>query len=1131
MITRSDIRRETNAATYSRGRQIYEEQKIHSFKTEEIQNEYGDKLQQITAMVDGSGRQVYEVKVRVDEEMSEILEDHCDCPAHDKYWGLCKHCVAVLLCYIDWRKEQRKRLEVEVQKDAEHRELDELLRTLGVKKGTAGISTEPKIVKRVIEPPKSPRTSPGFSELLSHYAMRDQTAFLPKAKAGQVKLEVHLHRKSSKTLEVEFKIGIGRMYVLKSISKMVAAVQNMETVSYGAQLSFLHCMDAFCEESRPMVSFLTAYAEETNACFQMASGLYGSYLDDRYLSLNVQNMDEFFQAIGEQEFYYDTYLTEEDCWHCRREMPRYEMELLRKADGLEVRMQMDAIMSGRKYLYLVSGQNIIYQVPKEEVEEVRDFMEYIAQRQDGTCVIAKEDIPTFCQGLLPVLEEHFEVKKEEELTLQQYLPPQVEFQVYLDAPQNDMITCELLAVYGEKKYNVFADMNNIWQLSRGRDVRKEAAANQLVRSCFSAYDARKHQMILQGADEMYEFLSSGMEDLQKLGEIFVSDRLKAIRVIPSPKVSVGVSLAENVLELHLNPGSLGMDELAEILSKYDRKKKFYRLRTGEFMDMDEDGIRVLSELRENLQLSEAKLKSGEITIPKYRALYLDARLKEQDDIQVEKNREFRMLIRNMKTAEENDFELPNNLQAQLREYQKTGFWWLKTLCQNGFGGILADDMGLGKTLQTIAFLLSEMQEAPEGANRRSLIVAPASLVYNWESECARFAPELQTKLVAGTQEQRKEMIQSAGERDILITSYDLLRRDIEQYQELSFFCEIIDEAQYIKNHVTQGAKAVKTIDAAFRLALTGTPVENQLSELWSIFDYLMPGFLYGYQKFREQFELPIVRNGEEERLERLQKMIRPFILRRLKKEVLKDLPDKIEKNMVARMGEEQKELYQAHAERLALTLQNQTEEEFAGSRFQVLSELTRLRQLCCDPALVYDNYEGGSAKLDLCIELIQSAVESGHKILLFSQFTSMIEILTARLQKENISYFVLQGSTKKEQRARMVEEFNRDSTSVFCISLKAGGTGLNLTGADIVIHYDPWWNVAVENQATDRAHRIGQKNVVTVYKLIAKGTVEEKIIKLQQMKKELAEEVLSGEEIRTATFQKDELLELLEDGF
>lgn len=387
-----------------------------------------------------------------------------------------------------------------------------------------------------------------------------------------------------------------------------------------------------------------------------------------------------------------------------------------------------------------------------------------------------------------------------------------------------------------------------------------------------------------------------------------------------------------------------------------------------------------------------------------------------------------------------------------------------------------------------------------------------------------------TRLVAGTQEQWKEMIQNAGMQDILLPRNDCFRRDIELYQDLPFFCEIIDEAQFIKNHATQGAKAVKTIHASFRLALTGTPVENQLSELWSSL-LSVAGIPLWISEIREQFELPIVRTATKKGLERHAKDDRPFILRRLKKEVLKDLPDKIEKNMAACMEQKQKELYHAHAQRLALMLQNQTEEEFADSRFQVLSELTRLRQLCCDPALVYENYEGGSAKLDLCIELIQSAVESGHKILLFSQFTSMIEILTARLQEESISCFVLQGSTKKEQRAQMVEQFNRDDTSVFCISLKAGGTGLNLTGADIVIHYDPWWNVAVENQATDRAHRIGQKNVVTVYKLIAKGTIEEKIIKLQQMKKELAEEILSGDEIKTASFQREELLELLEERF
>lgn len=1119
MITKADIKQETNSVSYNRGKKIYEEQKVHAFQVQEMKDIFGYQLHKITAVVDGSGKNMYCVSVSVDEEMSEIMEDDCDCPAHEQYWGLCKHCVAVLLYYLEWRKKERKKLEEKVRNDEEHQELEQLLRAVGVKKGMEEFQGEHKIVRKVVKPTPKAETSPGFSELLSHYVMRDQVAFLPKAKAGQVKLEIHLESQFDDSFRAEFKIGSKRMYVLKSVSKMTAAVKNMETVSYGAQLSFLHCMDAFEEESRPMVEFLSAYTMERGSCYQIGTGSYASCFDDRYVMISVQNMDEFFEAVGSQEFFCRTNWREEKLWHCQEGMPQYEMKLLRKADGLKVQMYADPIFYGRKYLYFLSEKNTIYRIPREEIAEVCDFLEYMERCPDGVCEIAKEDIPTFCQGLLPVLEEHFKVKKEEKLELQQYLPPQVEFQIYLDAPQHDMITCELLAVYGEKKYNVFADANDIHQLSHGRDVRKEAAANQLVRSCFSAYDARKHQMLLQGADEMYEFLSSGMEDLQKLGEIFVSDRLKAIRVIPSPKVSVGVSLAENVLELHLNPGNFGMEELAEILSKYDRKKKFYRLRTGEFMDMDEDGIRVLSELRENLQISEAKLKSGEITIPKYRALYLDTRLKEQDDLQVEKNREFRMLIRNMKTAEENDFELPDNLQAQLREYQKTGFWWLKTLCQNGFGGILADDMGLGKTLQVIAFLMT--------ARHRTLIVCPASLVYNWQSEIERFAPDLHPVMVTGDAASRKRLVEESTDMDILITSYDLLKRDIENYENTEFFCEILDEAQFIKNQSTQAARAVKMIHAGTRFALTGTPMENRLSELWSIFDYLMPGFLYGYKQFKEEIEAPIVEQQDQDAMMRLRRMITPFILRRLKKEVLADLPDKLEEAVYARMEEEQQQLYTANVQNLKRLLNGQTDAQFREKKLQLLAELTRLRQICCNPLLVYENYKGGAAKLEMCMELLHNAIEGGHKILVFSQFTSMLELLAKRSDAEQISYYKLTGQTPKEQRIEMVEAFNRDEVSVFFISLKAGGTGLNLTSADIVIHFDPWWNLAAQNQATDRTHRIGQKNVVTVYKLIAKDTIEEKILKLQEMKQELADQVLGGENMDNPTFSREELLELL----
>ena len=361
----------------------------------------------------------------------------------------------------------------------------------------------------------------------------------------------------------------------------------------------------------------------------------------------------------------------------------------------------------------------------------------------------------------------------------------------------------------------------------------------------------------------------------------------------------------------------------------------------------------------------------------------------------------------------------------------------------------------------------------------------------------------------------------------MITSYELLRRDLAYYENCQFGYQIIDEAQYIKNHITKAAKAVKEIRADFKAALTGTPIENRLSELWSIFDYLMPGFLFPYNRFREELEIPIVANHKEEEMERLQKMVRPFVLRRLKRDVLKDLPAKMEEAVFGKMEGEQERLYRAHVQRLRLTLEGQSEQEFAAQKIQILSELLRLRQLCCDPALVYEDYHAESAKLIMCMELIQNAMEGGHRILLFSQFTSMLSKIQEQLQEAGIPFLSLTGATGKERRAALVEEFQKGEIPVFCISLKAGGTGLNLTAADIVIHYDPWWNVAVQNQATDRAHRIGQKNPVTVYKLIAKGTIEENILKLQEKKSRLAEQLLGSEGFEGVKFTREEMLELL----
>lgn len=572
------------------------------------------------------------------------------------------------------------------------------------------------------------------------------------------------------------------------------------------------------------------------------------------------------------------------------------------------------------------------------------------------------------------------------------------------------------------------------------------------------------------------------------------------------------------------------EELAEIFSSYDRKKKYHRLKNGAFITFNEEQKQVMSAISDVMKNYADKKNQDIIKMPLFRALYLDELLAEKESVELKKNREYRKLIGKMRSYENGDYEVPQSLESVLREYQRDGFYWIRTLKENGFGGILADDMGLGKTLQILAFLLSEKEQGKVGDELRTLIVAPASLVYNWKKEVERFTPQLSVCVMAGTAHERKELIQNqTSNADVWITSYDLLKRDIELYQDIVFANEIIDEAQYIKNQTTHAAKSVRLVNSSFRMALTGTPMENRLSELWSIFDYLMPGFLYSYTRFRSEIETPIVSDKDEDAMTRLRAMIHPFILRRLKKDVLKELPEKQEEIVTVALSGEQKKLYQAHSQRLKMFLEDQNDEDFAQNKLQILAELTKLRQLCCGPELLLENYKGENAKLETCIELITQAIAGGHKILLFSQFTSMLDLIGDELKKAKIDYYRIDGSVKKEARIEMVEQFQnpQNQVSVFCISLKAGGTGLNLTAADIVIHYDPWWNKAAQNQATDRAHRIGQKHAINVYQLIAEETIEQKICELQQVKEDLAEEVLSGEGISSTQFNKDEIMNLL----
>jgi SNF2 family DNA or RNA helicase len=1082
MIERAAIQNMTNFRSYARGINLYNQSNVIEL---EVNGKKGATLTQVTALVQGSGRKRYYVEFYYDHNVDEVDDIYCECPAFHSYEGICKHCVAALLEYIDYEEGEYIPMNAHLPYNRHKHPV---------------------------------RTTPEIKELLMAKATPVQVPLFSDNQMGNIRLEPFI-KCNPYEITMELKVGEEQLYVVKSISEFAEAIQLKRYVQYGKKLKFLHTLEAFDEQSRALAKFVV---ELNKNKYLYAYDGYGGGGSKRSIHLSLDDLLHVFACFKGQALNVDIPETGLASWRYVDERIQRNMKIVGKENGVEITIEYLAGYADEKqYIYFHEGK--IYQENIRDIEPIKDFLECMGQLPERKIFIVNEDLKVFCRDLLPKLNVHYHIDREN-FNEEDYESDPVQFEIYLDTPNRDRVTCKVLACYGNHKVNLYERPDH----KIIRETYKEIDVNQKISPFFNHFNTKTQELeIIDDENRIYELIVQGIDIFKKLGEVFVTDRLKNMNVVYKSKVAIGVSVESDLLELTIASEDLPKEVLIEVLSKYNPKKRYYRLKDGSFIHVEGEEIGSLYELKEGLKLTESQLRQDKLMLPKYRALYLDEQLKEDQSIAVARNKDFKALIRNMKTVEDSDFELPSEVEPILREYQKTGFLWLKTLQANGFGGILADDMGLGKSVQVITYILSEQQKKEANQNQKILIVSPASLVYNWKNEFIKFAPELTSTMVIGTVQEREQILSNLSNQEIAITSYDLLKRDIVKYQELNFHTMVIDEAQYIKNHNTQAAKAVKLVRAGYRLALTGTPIENRLSELWSIFDYLMPGFLHSYTKFKKEIEVPTVQSQDEQTMKRLQKMITPFILRRLKKNVLLDLPAKIEENLYVKMEGEQKQVYDARVNLMKLMLTNQSTEEFTQGKLQILAELTKLRQICCDPSLLLEEYKASSAKVEACLDLIREAVDGGHKILLFSQFTSMLDILTKRLEEEKVSYYVLTGATSKSKRSEMVNAFNEDDTSVFCISLKAGGTGLNLTAADIVIHFDPWWNVAVQNQATDRAHRIGQDNVVNVYKLIVKDTIEEKIVGLQEKKNALAEQVLNGEGISMATFSKEELLELL----
>jgi len=670
-----------------------------------------------------------------------------------------------------------------------------------------------------------------------------------------------------------------------------------------------------------------------------------------------------------------------------------------------------------------------------------------------------------------------------------------------------------------------------------RDLSAEHRAFQRLRSAgFTGPDA-KGQWQLLGQDRVLTFFSREHPRLEKEWTVTLEERLdlstrKNLDRI-EPRFQITPS-GEQWFDLDVSFESASGERFsAADIQQLLRGGGGRRLRNGRFAVLDTDAV---GEFQEALLDCAPRQESGtegvRYRISQQQAGFLEGTLRDQG-LAVQAPPAWQDRVRRQQGALERPCPPLGALEKVLRPYQKDGVAWMAFLRSNGFGGVLADEMGLGKTLQVLAHLAS----APRTRGCPSLVVCPTSLVFNWAAEAARWTPQLRVLALHGAD--RHDRFADIPESDLVVTSYALLRRDLDLYREVSFDTVVLDEAQHIKNRQTQNAQAVKSIRSAHRLILTGTPLENSVLDLWSLYDFLMPGYLGTANDFRDRYEIPIVRERDAGSMQRLSRRIRPFLLRRLKKDVVKDLPGKIEQVAYCDLGREQAEVYQQ------ILSQTRREVADAGSmggspknRLLVLTALLRLRQVCCDLRLLNlkgpqaaedeaDRSEPGiGAKMQLFSELLDEVIDGGHRALVFSQFTSMLDLLQDELNAREIPCCHLDGSTK--DRGAVVERFQKDpSIPVFLISLKAGGVGLNLTGADTVIHFDPWWNPAVEDQATDRAHRIGQTRVVTSYKLIARGTVEEKILSLQRRKRDLLSATLADEAAFTESLTWEDIQELL----
>ncbi|EDT72075.1 DNA/RNA helicase, SNF2 [Clostridium perfringens D str. JGS1721] len=899
----------------------------------------------------------------------------------------------------------------------------------------------------------------------------------------------HMVKEGITLFNCEFRIGAGNLNLILDLKDFLYKNSLKKPLKFNDGFTYNPLKDEFLDEDKRVLQFVASHKD-------MISG--------RYLRLKQNNLKDFLKLIDEKKkinfnfnsINYEVKVKKENVPVALTLKEGKEEFVLSHHKKFPVILNnLGDVMFFDRNLYLPRKRQLEYYIPihklflknntityKKSLENLRSLLQELKNISKN--IVLDENIRVFKEKLMKTTFNLYKTKGKI------YCNVKIDYCGYIIDLIRDEKDNSFLRDLKSEKYIEF-------QLERFKFIKREEDF------CF-----------IGNEEEMYELFSKGIKRLRELGEVLLSEELKEFKVLDSSLISSELKELSNFYKLKFDFGDFELRELRESIEAMKRGDRFYRTKKV-YLDLEDHGIVNFLNLLEDLGLEN--IKDNEVYIDKSKVLYIQEKLKDRNLSFIKGGNVLQEIVGKLLNKEFKRKLVPKALNAELRPYQKEGFKWINEITDLGFGGVLADDMGLGKTLQIIAFLLSQKKS-------KSIVVVPTSVIYNWMDEFEKFAPSIRVGLVHGSKSKRDKVLRdfkrglgikieeenlkekSYEKYDVLLTTYGTLKNDEKAYENLSFDYCIIDEAQNIKNPVAQATLSVKNIKSRCNIALTGTPIENNLMELWSIFDFVMPGYLFTKERFRERFIL------DESNLSELKSLITPFILRRLKEDVLSELPEKLEKKYLVEMKGKQKQLYSFYVKAIKNQLnENKSSEKSGRDKINLFAYLTKLREICLDPSLVVPDYTGGSSKLTVVKEIVKDASESGKKILLFSQFTSVLQKIEEDFKKDDISYLYLDGGTSAKDRVERVKKFNEDSNiKVFLISLKAGGVGLNLTSASVVIHFDPWWNPAVEDQATDRAHRFGQENKVEVIKLVANDTIEEKIVLMQEDKRELIQSLMDG---------------------